>query len=342
MIITRTPFRVSFAGGGSDLEAYYAEEPGVVLSTAIDKYMYLTVMKRFGDNFRISYSRTEIVDRVDEIEHGIVRSCLQELNVTGGLEIVSIADLPARTGLGSSSSFTVGLLHALHACHGRMVSAERLAREACRIEIERLREPIGKQDQYIAAYGGLQLIQFNPDGSVFVDPVICSGDVREALNRRLLLFFTGVKRDARDLLARQRAGMAAKRAVLRRMCELARRGADILASGAPLEQFGMLLDEAWHAKRSLDPAVSTPDIDRLYEAGKTAGALGGKLLGAGGGGFLLFYCEPRRQHRLREALAELTEVPFRLDPQGSKIIYVGDERALATAAPERAVAASRV
>src|SRR5579864_8749611 len=174
MIITRTPFRISFAGGGSDLEAFHSHEPGMVLTTAIDKYMYIAVKDHFDLNFRISYSKTEFADSVDQIEHGIVKACLQALGVTRGLEIVSMADLPARTGLGSSSSFTVGLLHALYAMQGKVVSPERLAREACSIEIDKLGEPIGKQDQYIAAYGGLQLIQFNADGSVFVDPVVIS------------------------------------------------------------------------------------------------------------------------------------------------------------------------
>ena len=182
MIITRTPFRISFAGGGSDLEAYYSRESGAVLSTAINKYIYLTVMNRFGNNFRISYARTELVETIDQIEHDIVRECLKQLQVRRGLEIVSMADIPAQSGLGSSSSFTVGLLHALYASQGQLVTAERLAREACELEIDRLLEPIGKQDQYIAAYGGLQFIQFNPDGSVFVDPVVCAPATYRELN----------------------------------------------------------------------------------------------------------------------------------------------------------------
>src|SRR5438067_671318 len=203
MIMSRTPFRVSFACGGSDLEAYYSHEPGVVLSTAIDKYVYLAVKEHFGDNFRISYSKTEYADTIDQVEHRIVRECLRKLEVTRGLEIVSMADLPAQTGLGSSSSFTVGLLNALYALRGSVATAERLAREACHIEIEKLREPIGKQDQYIAAYGGMQMIQFNPDGTVFVDPVVCTVETRRELNRRLIMFFTGLTRDARVVLSKQ-------------------------------------------------------------------------------------------------------------------------------------------
>src|SRR4029077_10157642 len=244
MIITRTPFRVSFAGGGSDLSSYYSREPGVVLSTAINKHMYIAVKEHFERNFRISYSRTETVDTVGEIEHPIVRECLWALAPRSGLEIVSMGDLPARTGLGSSSSFTVGLLHALYAMQGKAVSPERLAREACCIEIEKLKEPIGKQDQYIAAYGGLQSIQFNPDGTVFVDPVIISPETRIELSRRLLMFFTGDTRDARQVLAKQRAATAEKVPVLRRMCDIAREMREIMTSQGDLHAFGRLLHES--------------------------------------------------------------------------------------------------
>jgi D-glycero-alpha-D-manno-heptose-7-phosphate kinase len=326
MIITRTPFRVSFAGGGSDLEAFYSHEPGIVLSTAIDKYMYLAVKEHFGDNFRISYSRTEYADTVDQIDHRIVRECLLSLQAKRGLEIVSMADLPAQTGLGSSSSFTVGLLHALYAMNGTVVTAERLASEACRIEIERLGEPIGKQDQYIAAYGGLQMIQFNSDGTVFVDPVVCPVEARRELNRRLLMFYTRLTRDARDVLSKQRASTADKLPVLRKMCGIARQLRDVITVGRDLNEFGRLLDEAWQAKRSLESSISNSKIDEYYDRGMRAGALGGKLLGAGGGGFLLFFCEPHQQDRLRQELAELKEVQFSLEPQGSKIVYIGSDR----------------
>jgi D-glycero-alpha-D-manno-heptose-7-phosphate kinase len=326
MIVTRTPFRVSFAGGGSDLLSYYSREPGVVLSTAINKYMYIAVKEHFEQNFRISYSRTETVDTVSEIEHPIVRECLQTLGLRSGLEIVSMGDLPARTGLGSSSSFTVGLLHALYAMQGKVVSPERLAREACGIEIEKLKEPIGKQDQYIAAYGGLQFIQFNPDGTVFVDPVIISPEARAEFSRRLLMFFTGDTRDARQALAKQQAATAEKIPVLRRMCDIAREMREIMTAGRGLTAFGRLLHDSWEAKRSLTDSVSNPRIDELYERAMRAGALGGKLLGAGGGGFLLFFCQPDDQSRLREALSDLRELKFSLDAQGSKIVHVGSDR----------------
>jgi len=326
MIMTRTPFRVSFAGGGSDLATYYLHEPGVVLSTAIDKYMYVAVKEHFDQTFRISYSRTEIVESVAQIEHPIVRECLTMLATSRGIEIVSMADLPARTGLGSSSSFTVGLLHALYAMEGRVVSPERLAREACCIEIERLREPIGKQDQYIAAYGGMQFIQFNADGTVFVDPVILSPETRREFGQRLLIFFTGDARDARQVLTKQRAATAAKMPVLRRMCEIASEMRDVLTSGRDLSRFGALLNEGWEAKRSITDAISNSRIDELYARGLRAGALGGKLLGAGGGGFLLFFCEPHNHGRLRDELSDLRELKFSLDPQGSKIVHVGSDR----------------
>jgi D-glycero-alpha-D-manno-heptose-7-phosphate kinase len=326
MIITRTPFRISFAGGGSDLEAFHSHEPGMVLTTAIDKYMYIAVKDHFDLNFRISYSKTEFADSVDQIDHRIVKACLQALGVTRGLEIVSMADLPARTGLGSSSSFTVGLLHSLYAMQGKVVSPERLAREACCIEIEKLCEPIGKQDQYIAAYGGLQFIQFNPDGTVFVTPVACTAETRAELNRRLLMFYTGTTRDAREVLAKQQAGTSQKHPALRRLCGIASELREVLTDGRDLNVFGRLLHQSWEAKRSLEPSISSSKIDEYYDRGLRAGALGGKLLGAGGGGFLLFFCEPHQQNRLREELSELRELTFSLDPEGSKIVYIGGDR----------------
>ena len=326
MIVTRTPFRVSFAGGGSDLRSFYMEEPGMVLSSAISKYMYLVVKERFGNTFRVSYSQTELCDRAKEIEHPIVRECLAALGIERGLEIVSIADLPAESGMGSSSSFTVGLLSALYALRGQNADAGRLARLACEIEINRLGEPIGKQDQYIAAYGGIQFIQFMPDGNVFVDPVICSAETRRELHRRLLLFYTGHTRSARTVLARQNARARANRDSLRRLCGVARSMRDVLTEGHDLSAFGHLLHEAWEIKKGLEASITNSAVDELYERGMRAGALGGKLLGAGSGGFLLFFCEPARQAAFRRALAEAEEIPFAFEPQGSKIIYVGEDQ----------------
>ena len=326
MIITRTPFRISFAGGGSDLRSYYTQEPGAVLSVAIDKYMYISVMERFGGTFRISYSRTELVDTVEQVEHPIVRACLQRLGIRHGLEIVSMADLPALSGMGSSSSFTVGLLNALHAIQGHVVTSEQLAEDACQIEIDILKEPIGKQDQYIAAYGGLQLIQFHPDGHVCVDPVICSRDTRRELNRRLLLFYAGGVRAAREILAEQDANTRNRLPMLRKLCSIAFQLREVLTLGRDLNEFGRLLHDAWKLKRTLAGSISNSRIDEYYERGIRAGALGGKLLGAGGGGFLLFFCEPHLQARLRHDLSDLPELPFMLEPEGTKIIHVGSRR----------------
>lgn len=326
MIITRTPFRISFAGGGSDLESFYRHEAGAVLSTAIDKYMYISVMERFGGTFRIGYSRTELVDTVEQIEHPIVRHCLRNLEMNQGLEIVSMADLPAESGMGSSSSFAVGLLHALHSIRGHVVTAEQLAREACFIEIEQLREPIGKQDQYIAAYGGMKFIRFLPDGHVCVDPVICSAETRRELNRRLLAFFTGGTRKARQILTQQNANTPDRLPILRQMSRIAEQLRDVLTLGRDLNEFGRLMHEAWQLKRQVETSISNGRIDEYYERGLKAGALGGKLLGAGGGGFLLFFCEPHLQERLRSELRDLTELPFSMEPEGAKVIHVGENR----------------
>jgi D-glycero-alpha-D-manno-heptose-7-phosphate kinase len=274
----------------------------------------------------VSYSKTEICDHATDVEHPIVRECLKSRSSNGGLEIVSIADLPAESGMGSSSSFTVGLLGALHALDGRFVSQEQLAREACEVEIERLQEPIGKQDQYIAAYGGLQFFRFLPDGTVFADPVICTPDTKRELQRRLMLFFTGGTRTARTVLEKQSANTGANGGALRRLCSIACEMREVLTAGRDLNAFGYLLNEAWQAKKSLEKTISNPYIDELYEGAIQAGALGGKLLGAGSGGFVLFYCEPHHQAQLRRALNGVTEVPFGFDSQGSKVIYVGEDQ----------------
>ena len=326
MIITRTPFRISFAGGGSDLPAYYSQEPGAVLSAAINKYMYLTVKARFGGTYRVSYSKTEICDRLEELEHPIVKECLKAVDVNTGLEIVSIADLPAQSGMGSSSSFTVGLLNALHSFKGHFVSQDQLAREACEVEIGRLGEPIGKQDQYIAACGGIQFFRFQPDGHVMNDPVICTPETKREFQRRLVLFFLGGTRPARSILAKQGANTAANMTALRRLCGIACEMREVLTVGRDLNSFGYLLHEAWEVKKSLEKSITNSQVDVVYQRAIEAGALGGKLLGAGGGGFLLFYCEPHHQERLRRALAPLEEIQLAFDPQGTKVIYIGEEQ----------------
>lgn len=327
MIISRTPLRVSFAGGGSDLAAYYRHEPGAVVSVSIDKYIYITVNAKFDRQIRASYSITEIVDRVEDLRHELIREALRQVGRDHSIEITSISDIPSQgTGLGSSSTYTVGLLNALYAFAGRHAGAERLAREACEIEIARCGAPIGKQDQYIAAYGGLQFIQFNPDESVFVDPVVCRPRTRAELESRLLMLYTGATRSTANVLREQRANTEAdqaRRAGLRQMVQLAH---DMRAAliDDDLSGFGEMLHEGWVRKRELASGISSPQIDDWYARGRAAGASGGKILGAGGGGFLLLYAPAERHAAICAALPELRPVPVRFAPQGSKIIYVED------------------
>lgn len=325
MIISRTPLRISFAGGGSDLPVFYRDEPGAVVSTTIDKYIYITVNQKFDRKIRASYSRTEIVDTVGELRHELIREALRLLAIPGGIEITSISDIPSRgTGLGSSSSYTVGLLNALHAYLGRHTGAERLACEATTVEIDRCGRVMGKQDQYAAAYGGLQFIQFNPDETVFVDPVICRRETRRTLSRRLLMLYTGITRAAPDILKNQTANIASspeKRAELRAMVGLARELRTALQAD-DLDAFGDILHEGWERKRTLAKDISNRRIDDWYARARAAGARGGKLLGAGGGGFLLLYAPEDRQVDVLAALPEMRPVDFAFEPQGSKIIYV--------------------
>lgn len=325
MIISRTPLRISFAGGGSDLPAFYRHEPGAVVSTAINKYIYITVNKKFDRMIRASYSVTEIVDTVDELNHQLIREALRLLQIDGGIEITSISDVPSRgTGLGSSSAYTVGLLNALYAYLGQHAGAERLARQTCEIEIERCNAPIGKQDQYAAAYGGLQYIQFNPDESVFVDPVICTTETRSLLQRRLLMLYTGISRSTNAVLQEQRANTERdeqRRQSLRAMTQLARDLREALCRN-DLDTFGAVLHEGWMMKRRLASGISSSQIDTWYEQARRAGAVGGKILGAGGGGFLLVYAPEERHEAITAALPDLRPIPFAFEPQGSKIIYV--------------------
>ncbi|MEW6350443.1 MAG: GHMP kinase [Thermodesulfobacteriota bacterium] len=328
MIITRTPLRISFCGGGTDLPSYYTKSQGCVVSTTLNKYVYITVnrlTKYFPNKILLKYSQTEPVDSVEEIRHPIIREAMKITGVLERVEITSMADIPAGTGLGSSSTYAVGLLNALYTFQGRYVSAEQLAREACRIEIERLGDPIGKQDQYIAAYGGMCRIRFNPDETVFVDPVICTRETKEALQDNLLMFYTGMTRRAGDILEVQKATTHTKMEVLTNMRDLCDAALEILREGRSLNRFGELLHEGWQLKRSVVATISNDAINRYYETARSAGAIGGKLLGAGGGGFLLFYVEKQNQGRVREALRDLQELPFLFEPQGSKVIYVSDE-----------------
>lgn len=327
MIISRTPLRISFAGGGSDLPAFYQNESGAVLSTAINKYIYITVNRKFDEKIRASYSVTEIVDSVDDLKHELIREALRLIEMPCGIEITSISDIPSQgTGLGSSSTYTVGLLNSLYAHMGQAVGAERLAREACEIEINRCQKPIGKQDQYIAAYGGIEYIRFNPDESVFVEPVICRPETKQRLQNHLLMLYTGLTRSADNILREQSDNTInerKKRRSLRRMARLAGELRDALVVN-DLEGFGEVLHEGWMEKKELASGITSSVIDEWYETARRHGAIGGKLLGAGGGGFLLLYAHPDRFPDILRALPDLRLVPVRLEPQGSKIIYVED------------------
>jgi len=325
MIITRTPLRISFAGGGTDLSAFYHRERGAVLSTSINKYIYITVNRKFDKKVRASYSVTEIVERASDLKHELIREALKVVGVEGGIEITSISDVPSRgTGLGSSSSYTVGLLNALYAFTGKLTNAEKLAAEACRIEIEICGKPIGKQDQYIAAYGGMQFIQFNPDGTVYVDPVSCELGLRERLQRNLLMLYTGVTRSANDVLSEQSRNTEQNGSTMEdllRMRNLADQLKDCLCSGK-LDGFGETLHAGWMLKKGLAPGISSPEIDAWYEIARCNGAVGGKLLGAGGGGFLLLYAHPESHAEICRALPKLRPMTFCFEPQGSKIIFI--------------------
>jgi D-glycero-alpha-D-manno-heptose-7-phosphate kinase len=324
MIITRTPFRISFVGGGTDFRDFYRNEPGAVVSAAINKYMYIVVNKRFDSTIRVCYSKTEIVNRVEELQHPIIREAMKLVGLDGGIEIMSIADVPAGTGLGSSGSFTVGLLNALYAYKGSLKSAEELAQDASRIEMDILGEPIGKQDQYAAAYGGLRYIQFNPDESTFVQMIMCPRDFTEQLRRNLLLFYTGNTRAARDVLSEQRSNIRSGKTVshLKKMRSLAVELKDHLNNSSNPDFLGEFLHKGWMLKKQLSVNISSSEIDTYYEKALSAGALGGKIVGAGGGGFLLLYCPEEKHPRLREALEPLPVTEFSFEPEGSKIIYI--------------------
>jgi D-glycero-alpha-D-manno-heptose-7-phosphate kinase len=314
---------MSFAGGGSDLPSFYRRHGGAVVSTAIDKYVYVTVNPKFDHMIRVSYSKTEEVESVDNIEHKLVRESLRTLGIKGGIEITSVADIPSRgTGLGSSSSFTVGLLHALHAFRREYVSPDRLAAESCTVEIDLCGERIGKQDQFAAAFGGLNLIEFAPDDSVKVTPIICSRTSIERLEKSLICFYTGMTRSASTILNTQSDDMehdSRRQNTMRRMVELAYALRTELQSNN-LDAFGEILHENWELKKQINDSISNPEIDRFYDLARQAGAIGGKLLGAGAGGFLVFYADPNCHGRVREALHSLRRVEFRFERQGSRIM----------------------
>jgi D-glycero-alpha-D-manno-heptose-7-phosphate kinase len=322
MIITQTPLRVSFAGGGTDFAAFYEREEGCVISSAIDKYIYVIIKERFDRKIRIGYSRTEMADHLDEIEHELVRECLRRTGVGHGIEVATMADIPSEgSGLGSSSSVTVGLLNAMYAYMGELRTAEDLAREACEIEVDILGKPIGKQDQYIASFGGLRLFHFRPDGAVRVEPMEMDEAKRRRVGESLMLFFTGMTRSANEILCEQRHNIPGRFEILRKMKGQALDVRDCLANGANLNRLGRLLDKGWELKRQLASRISNYTIDDIYEIAIDNGAVGGKISGAGGGGFLLLCCPPDRQHQVRAALSDLKELPFSLERDGTKVIF---------------------
>ena len=326
MIISRAPLRLSLLGGGSDYPEHFRVHGGQTLGMAIDKYSYVTVgalADLFEYSIRVSYSRTELATRVDEIEHPSVRECLRFMEIAGGIELHYMGDLPARTGLGSSSSFTVALLHALHALKGELVAPDRLAREACHVEQELIRERVGVQDQYTSAYGGVLHLQMHTTGTVAVSRVPLSGSRMAELQSHLLLAYTGIRRLAHEVLDEQvektKSGTIAAELVA--MSSLAAQGLEVLTDGGPLDRLGELLHTAWETKRKLSTKVSTPKVDSRYARARCAGAIGGKLVGAGAGGFVLLLVPPSRQEAVRAALPDCPIVRFGFDHEGSRLLF---------------------
>lgn len=321
MIITKTPLRISFLGGGTDFRPFFRQEEGWVLSSAIDKFIYVIIKARFDSKIRVGYTQTELVDHIDELHHELVRECLRKTGITQGVEIATMADIPSEgSGLGSSSTVTVGLLNAMYAFLNQPVTHEQLAREACEIEIDILGKPIGIQDQYIAAYGGQRFLHFGRHDDVTVTGLGLNETQIRKLNQNLLLFYTNIARKAESVLSEQMQQLDQRLDVLREMKGLALEARTALEAHE-FDTFGRLLDQSWQLKKQLASRVSNSTIDDLYGAARAAGAIGGKITGAGGGGFLLLYCRPEHQDQVRSALTALRELPFRLEPDGSKVIF---------------------
>jgi D-glycero-alpha-D-manno-heptose-7-phosphate kinase len=321
LIIVQTPLRISFFGGGTDFSSFFMEEGGCVLSSAIDKYIFVTIKERFDHKLRIGYTQTEMVDEVDQIHHELIRESLRLTGITRGVEITTMGDIPSEgSGLGSSSTVVVGALHAMYTYHGEIVTAERLAQEACTIEIERLKKPIGIQDQYIAAYGGLRFFEFLTNGEVKSERLLISTEAQRALNNNFLLFFTGVSRSSSSILGEQSNNIKNRLRELREIKQMAVEARCEIERGN-IDALGLLIHQSWELKKRLAGTISSGPIDKIYEVARGAGAMGGKITGAGGGGFLLLYVPYELQNNVRTALRGLQELPFRLESDGTKVIF---------------------
>ncbi|MBI1839708.1 MAG: kinase [Verrucomicrobia bacterium] len=329
MIITRTPFRISFFGGGTDYPAWYREHGGAVLATAIDKYCYLSCRHLppfFEHRIRVVYSKIENCNSLDEIEHPSVRETLKHLDMQRGVEIHHDGDLPARSGMGSSSAFTVGLLHAMYALQGKMPSKHQLAMESIHLEQEVLHETVGSQDQVTAAYGGFNHISFHPSGEISVRPMILAPARQKDLRSHLMLFYTGIKRTAAKVAETYVPALQDRKRQLRILRDMVEEAVEILSGTDDIQAFGHLLHEGWQAKRAMSDQVSSEEIDDIYERARAAGALGGKITGAGGGGFLLLFAPPRHHTHIREKLDGLLHVPFNFDTGGTQVIFYDQEQ----------------
>jgi len=322
LIITQTPLRISFFGGGTDFKGYYGVNGGgTVLSTAIDKYIHVIIKKRFDDKIYLNYSRKEIVDRVDQVKHDLVRETMRKTRIKKGVEIITLADVPSEgTGLGSSSSVTVGLLNAFYLYQAHSQPAETLAEEACQIEIDILKRPMGKQDQYAAAFGNLNLIKFNYNDTVNLQNLSVDEGIKRDLEANLMLIYTGITRKSGEILSRQKENIKDRISVLNEMRDMVGEGKECLLKGE-LDEFGKLLHYGWELKKKLAERINNSRIEEIYQTACRAGAVGGKISGAGGGGFLLLYCPFERQNRVRKALGTLRELSFRFEKEGSKAIF---------------------
>lgn len=323
MIISQTPLRISFVGGGTDFEDFYLKYPGRVLSVTIDKYFYIGINSRFDGKIKVSYSEIEMADNINQIKHPLVRGALEEFGIENGIDIVSLADIPAQKtglGLGTSSAFTVGLLEALSEFSLKELSKENLAEKACKIEIEKARSPIGKQDQYATAFGGLNVINFNRDGSVVVEPINLSPEIKESFQNHLLMFFTGKERSANDILSQQKQNIDNNFEFLKKMSDMVPIFESALIEGN-FKKAGEILNENWDLKKKLVSGISNSEIDSMYQMAIGAGAFGAKILGAGGGGFLLIIAPPESHKKIKDILIKYKSIPFRFSEIGTKIVF---------------------